>query len=78
MGASSPAALAEDVSDLGRFDDPNALLAAECEAVTEIASRAEAAGLCQPGPVALGHTHARSALAGGRGAVLFPSRRRCR
>jgi hypothetical protein len=38
MGASSPAALAEDVSDLGRFDDPEALLAAECEAVTEIAS----------------------------------------
>ena len=49
MGASSPAALAEDVSDLGRFDDPDALLAAECEAVTEIASELRRLGYANLG-----------------------------
>ena len=48
-GASSPAALAEDVSDLGRFDDPDALLAAECEAVTEIASELRRLGYANLG-----------------------------
>ncbi len=49
MGASSPAALAEDVSDLGRFDDPDALLAAECAAVTEIASELRRLGYANLG-----------------------------
>ena len=39
-----PAALADDVGALGRFDDPDALLAAECEAVAEIASELKRLG----------------------------------
>ena len=49
MGASSPAPLAEDVSAFGRFDDPDALLAAECEAVTEIASELRRLGYANLG-----------------------------
>ena len=49
MGALSPAALAEDVSAFGRFDDPDALLAAECEAVTEIASELRRLGYANLG-----------------------------
>ncbi len=49
MGASSPAALAEDVSAFGRFDDPDALLAAECAAVTEIASELRRLGYANLG-----------------------------
>ena len=48
-GAMSPAALADDISDLGRFDDPDALLAAECEAVTEIASELRRLGYANLG-----------------------------
>ena len=49
MGASSPAALAEDVSAFGRFDDPDALLAADCAAVTEIASELRRLGYANLG-----------------------------
>ncbi len=49
MGALSPTALAEDVSAFGRFDDPDALLARECEAVTEIASELKRLGYAHLG-----------------------------
>ena len=49
MGGSSPAALAEDVSAFGRFDDPDALLTADCEAVTEIASELRRLGYANLG-----------------------------
>jgi formylglycine-generating enzyme required for sulfatase activity len=43
-GDMSPAALADDLGALGRFDDPEALLAAGCAAVTEIASELKRLG----------------------------------
>jgi hypothetical protein len=48
-GAISPAALADEVGALGRFDDPEALLAAGCEAVTEIASELRRLGYAHLG-----------------------------
>jgi hypothetical protein len=73
------ASVADEISPFARFDDPDALLTAECTIVEQITREFQRLGIPASRKAALCQSHARSALAGDGRAILFsPGRRRRR